>query len=105
VGDLEWPCLGLFNEGGQITVLSSEVHGAGASQGIGAFNINGTSITQIDHTTVEGSSYGATNFTVGDRLYLGASKLIGSVQSTGAGGYTCVGAYNGSYIALSSACL
>lgn len=96
---------GLFNEGGQMSVLSSEVHGIGTSQGIGAFNINGTSITQIDHTTVEGSSYSATNFTAGDRIYMGASKLIGSVQSTGAGGYTCIDAYNGSYSTLSSTCL
>ena len=96
---------GLFNEGGQISVLSSEVHGIGTSQGIGVFNINGTSILQIDHTTVEGSSYGATNFTTGDRIYMGASRLIGSVQPTGAGGYTCIDAYNGSYSALSSACI
>lgn len=96
---------GLFNEGGQLSVLGSEVYGIGASQGIGAFNINGTSITKIDHSTLEGSSYGATNSTIGDRIYIGASRLIGSVQSTGAGGYTCVGAYNGSYTALSSACL
>ena len=96
---------GLFNEGGQMSVLSSEVHGIGTTLGIGAFNINGTSVTQIDHTTVEGSSYGASNFTVGDRIYMGASKLIGSVQATGAGGYTCVASYNGSYAAISSACL
>ena len=85
--------------------MSSEIHGLGTSWGIGAFNINGTSVTQIDHTTVEGSSYGASNSTTGDRIYMGASKLIGSVQSTGVGGYTCVGAFNGSYGALSTACL
>jgi len=96
---------GLFNEGGQVSLLSSEVHGIGTSQGIGAFNINGTSVTQIDHTTVEGSSYAASNFSTGDRTYMGASKLIGSVQATGAGGYTCIGSFNGSYAAINSACL
>ena len=96
---------GLFNEGAQMSVSNSEIHGIGTTQGIGAFNINGTSVTQIDHTNVEGSTYGASNFTAGDRIYMGASKLIGSVQSTGAGGYTCVGAYNGSYGTLNSVCL
>lgn len=96
---------GLFNEGGQISAVSSEVRGVGTSQGIGAFSTNGTSLTRLDHTTLEGSSYGATNWTAGDRTYLGASKLIGSVQSTGAGGYTCVSTYNGSYTALNSVCL
>jgi len=96
---------GLFNEGGQISVLSSEVHGIGTSQGTGAFSINGTSITQVDHTTLEGSFAGAVNATTGDRIYIGASKLIGSVPTTGPGGYTCVGAYNGSYAGLSTGCL
>jgi hypothetical protein len=96
---------GLFNEGAQMSVASSEIRGIGTSFGVGAFNINGTSITQIDGSTLEGSTNGGINATLGDRISIRASKLIGSVPTSGVGGYTCIGAYNGAYAALSSACL
>lgn len=96
---------GLFNEGAQISFSNSEAHGIGTTQGIGAFSINGTSVSQIESSTIEGSTYGASNWTSGDRIYLGTSKLLGSVQATTAGGYTCVGSYNGAYAALNTSCL
>jgi|GEM_PF-6902969 len=96
---------GLFNEGGKVSVLSSEVHAMGPSEGIGAINMNGTSVTEVDHTTLEGSRLSALNITTGDRISIGASKLIGPIPSPNVGGYTCVGAYNNSYIALSPLCL
>jgi hypothetical protein len=96
---------GLFNEGAQISVSNSEVRGVGTTQGIGAFSINGTSVSQIESSSVEGSTYGASNWTSGDRIYLSTSKLIGSVQATTAGGYTCVGSYSGTYVPLNASCL
>ena len=95
---------GVFNEGGTVTVVNSEVHGVGTTSGVGSFNINGTSVTQFDQSTLGGNFYSASNFSSGDQFYAGSSRLIGTVQSTGVGGYTCTSSYNASYVALGSTC-
>lgn len=93
---------GVYNYGSTPTMSNITATASGASTSIGIYNNGGSGTVTIDHSRVRGSSYTIyLDGTITTRV--GSSKLDGPV-SFGNNNLTCVGAYNGNYVALSTSC-
>ena len=93
---------GVFNVNSSLTMTNVTATASGGSFSYGVYNSNSGTV-KIDHSVIKGS----TNSIFcggGTATYVGDSQLDGSAGSAAGGTLTCVGAYDGSYVALSTTC-
>ncbi len=94
--------VGVFNSGSSPTMTNVTATASSGTDNYGIFN-NGSGTVKIDHSAISGTTnsiYNGASVTT----YVGATRVEGGAVSN-AGTLTCVGAYNASYVAMTTWCL
>ena len=89
---------GLYNSGSSPAIHNSVISASGGTNNYGVYN--SVSSPTINNGVITGST--ATISNSSSTTHVGASQLIGGAVI--GGGMTCVGVYNGSYVALNATC-
>ena len=99
-------CYGVYNNMSSPTINNSVIRTSGGCGNIGIYNIasgGGPYIVLVNNSQVSGSGYTIYNdaeFTT----RVGASQLSGGAVFVGGGTFTCIGVYDGNYLALNATC-
>jgi len=97
---------GVTSNGGTVSIFSSKIEGTGATgvdYGIQETTI-GTTVN-IDRSIISGDTKALVNGTASGVFNVGATQLIGGIDSSGGGTFNCIGVFDGAYAALGTSCI